>query len=159
MDSASPVSVVSAAPSQDERIMAALSHAAIILSLIGLVIPVILWVTQKDKSRYVAFQALQAIAFQLLRLVGLFIGLGCYMAAIFSTVFITAASDSPRYGGPPTTLFLIPFATLGVLGVFGIFFFIYAVVGAVMTLQGKDFRYILIGDWVERFMRPVSPGR
>lgn len=153
MDSPSSISAVSAAPSQDERLMAALSHAAIILSWIGLFIPVIIWVTQKDKSRYVAIQALQALVFQLLRMVALFIGLGCYMATLFSTVFMTATSTSSRYGGPPTAM-LIPLATLCVLGVFGAFFFIYAVVGVVMTIQGKDFRYVLIGEWVEQFVKP-----
>jgi uncharacterized Tic20 family protein len=158
MDSPSSIPTASVPPSQDERIMAALSHAAIILSLLGLVVPVVMWVTQKDKSRYVAFQALQAIALQLIRLVGFFIGMGCYMATIFSTVFMQAASSSSRTSGFPTAM-LIPFATLGVLGVFGLFFFLYAIVGAVMTLQGKDFRYFLIGDWVEQFMKPASPDR
>jgi len=148
-----------AAPSQDERMMAALAHGAILLSLMGLVVPIILWITQKDKSRYVAFQALQAIAFQLVRLVGVFFGLGCYMATIFSTMFLSAAaSESSRYGGPPTAFF-IPFAVLCVLGAFGVACFAYAVAGVVMTLMGRDFRYFLIGDWVEQFVQAASLGR
>ncbi len=123
MDSPASVSTVSAVPSSDERVMAALCHASIVLSLIGLVVPIVMWATQKDKSRYVAFQALQAVAFQLLRLVLLFIGMGCYMATVFSSVFMTAASESPRYGAFPPTM-LIPFAALCVLGVFTSIFFI-----------------------------------
>ena len=51
--------------SQDERIMAALSHATALLPFMGVIAPIVIWVTQKDKSQYVAFQALQAMAYQL----------------------------------------------------------------------------------------------
>jgi hypothetical protein len=36
------------------------------------------------------------------------------------------------------------------LGSFG--FIIYAIVAAVATFQGKDFRYMIIGSLVDRFM-------
>lgn len=36
----------------------------------------------------------------------------------------------------------------------GFLFMIYGVVGAVMALQGKNFRYVIIGRRVERFMQP-----
>jgi hypothetical protein len=36
----------------------------------------------------------------------------------------------------------------------GAAFMVYGIVGAVMTFQGKSFRYIIIGNRVERFMQP-----
>jgi uncharacterized Tic20 family protein len=52
-------------PTQDERVMAALSHASALLPMMVIIAPIIIWVTQKEKSQYVAFQSLQAIAYQL----------------------------------------------------------------------------------------------
>jgi uncharacterized Tic20 family protein len=57
--------MASTRPTQDDRIMAALSHITVILPFFGVVAPIIIWVTQKEKSQYVAFQALQALAYQL----------------------------------------------------------------------------------------------
>jgi tetratricopeptide (TPR) repeat protein len=48
----------------DERILAGLSHGGIILSVFGLLIPVFIWITQREKSRFVAFQSLQALDYQ-----------------------------------------------------------------------------------------------
>jgi len=45
---------------QDERIMAAMAHATIIFSAVGLIGPLIIWGTQREKSEFLAFQALQA---------------------------------------------------------------------------------------------------
>jgi uncharacterized Tic20 family protein len=50
---------------QDERILAALAHGAILLPIYGIIIPTIIWITQKEKTRYVSFQSLQALAFHL----------------------------------------------------------------------------------------------
>ena len=52
-------------PSQDERIMAGLAHISAILPMMGMVAPIVIWVTQKDKSKFVSFQALQAVSYQL----------------------------------------------------------------------------------------------
>lgn len=153
-----PIPAAPAAPSQDERLMAALCHGSLILGWAGLVVSVIMWITQKDKSRYVTVQALQALLFQLVRLAVTMVGLGCYMVAIFSTIFTTTASDAPRYGGPPPGFF-VPFAFLCVIGLVGMLFFAYAVYAVVMTIQGKEFYYLVIGDWVERFMQPAESRR
>ncbi len=64
-------------PTQDERIMAALSHASAIIPMMGVIAPIVIWATQKDKSSYVVFQALQAIVYQLCMVIAMIIGNGC----------------------------------------------------------------------------------
>ncbi len=59
-------------PNQEERIMAALSHGSVVLFGAGVIAAIVLWVTQKEKSAYVAFQALQATVYQM---IGLVVGL------------------------------------------------------------------------------------
>ena len=41
--------------SMEERLMAALSH------FFGMLVALVIWITQKDKSNFVRFQALQAV--------------------------------------------------------------------------------------------------
>ena len=145
-------------PTQDERVMAALSHVSAILPFMGMVAPIIIWVTQKEKSKYVAFQALQAMGFQLSMIVAWFIGMGCYMASFFATFLSIPFASSSSSTQPVEPLFslafLVPFVVLGVIFIGGFTFIVYGIVGAVMTFQGKPFRYVLIGNWVERFLRP-----
>ena len=57
-------------------------------------------------------------------------------------------------------LFLIPtffpFIIFGLIFLGGITFIIYGLVAAVMVLQGRDFRYIIIGERLERYLRSTS---
>ena len=145
-------------PTQDERVMAALSHVSAILPFMGTVAPIIIWVTQKEKSKYVAFQAFQALGFQLSMIVAWFIGMGCYMASFFATFLsipFASSSGTTQSGQPLFGLaFFVPFVVLGMFFIGGFAFIAYGIVGAVMTFKGKPFRYIFIGNWVERFLRP-----
>ncbi len=142
-------------PNQDERVMAALSHVSALLPMIGVIAPIVIWATQKEKSQYVAFQALQAVAYQLSMIAAWFIGMGCYMLSFFGTFFTIPFSDSSQSISPFFALgFIIPFLVFGAIFIGGFLFVVYGVIGAVMTFQGKSFRYVIIGNRVERFMQP-----
>lgn len=143
-------------PSQDERVMAALSHITILIPTIGVIAPIVIWVTQKDKSRYVAFQALQAAAFQLLIVLLWFVGMACYMGSFFLMVGGTTLT---RGGGPGPVgiMMFIPFLFLIGMLLIMLLFIILGVVAAVMTFQGKDFRYPIIGDWIARYTQASGP--
>jgi uncharacterized Tic20 family protein len=144
-------------PSQDERVMAALAQVSVLVPFLGVIAPIVIWVTQKDKSRYVAFQSLQAIAFQLTMVLAWFVGMGCYMCSFFSmfliiplaSAFGDSQSVSPLVGLP----FLAPFMILAAFFVGGFLFILYGIIAAIMTFQGKPFRYAIIGRWVERFLQ------
>lgn len=141
-------------PNQNDRIMAALSHVTALLPLMGIIGPIVIWATQKDKSEFVAFQALQAIVYQLTMILAWFIGMGCYMISFFG-MFLTipfAESSAPTAPGEMIGFF-IPFITMGAIFLGGAIFVIYGVIAAIMTVQGKDFRYALIGKQLERFMQ------
>ena len=146
-------------PTQDERVMAALSHAAALLPMMGVIAPIVIWVTQKEKSKYVAFQALQALAYQIIMILAWFVGMGCYMLSFFGNFLTLPLSDSSQSASPWLALgVIIPFIVFGAIFVGGILFVIYGAVGAVMAFQGKPFRYVIIGKKVERFMQP-QPGQ
>jgi len=142
-------------PTQNDKIMAALAHVSAMLPMMGVIAPIIIWATQKDKSEYVAFQALQAIVYQLLMIFAWFVGMGCYMLSAFSTILtipLTSGYESNPESLLPMLGFIFPLFIFGVIFIGGVIFVIYGVVGAVMTFQGKDFRYAVIGNRLTKYL-------
>src|SRR6188474_2692406 len=76
----------SLAPSQNERIMAAIAHISIFLPLTGLIAPIVIWFTQKTKSPYVTFHSLQAIGLQLTMILFWLLGMACNTCSFFSVL-------------------------------------------------------------------------
>jgi uncharacterized Tic20 family protein len=153
-------------PTPDERILAALAHITILVPLMGVIAPILIWVTQKDKSRYVGFQALQAVVFQLLLVLTWFLGMGCYMASFFISFIGMAGFGAGNPSSTPTSSpgevfgvvwVLIPFLVFGLMILAGLAFVIYGIIAAIQALRGTPFRYALIGDRVERFLQAGKP--
>lgn len=148
----------------DDRIMAALAHGATILGLWGIVISAVIWGTQKERSTYVRFQALQAMIYQIAGLaiqllLGLLWGLcgfGFFFLMVFGTMLSAALVEEPSY--MPLPMFLNMFSPLGVLCLMipylliWLGFIIYSLYGAYQVYQGRDFRYVVIGTRVERYL-------
>ena len=127
-----------ALPSQEERTWAMLAHLSILLNLIsgflGVVAALIIYLTYKDRSRYVAYQAMQAFLFQLIFWVGGGVIVGI---AWFLTTLLTAAIIGICLIPVATILSLIPLGAI-----------IYGIIAGVKCNEGDDFRYWLIGDLV-----------
>ncbi len=144
-------------PTQDERVMASLSHVSALLPMMGVIAPIVIWVTQREKSEYVAFQALQALVYQLVMIAAWIIGWGFYMCSFlvtFATIPFMSSSESSHSLDPLFFVsMIIPFLVLGAIFLGGFVFIVYGVVGAAMAFQGKPFRYLLIGSRIERFIQ------
>jgi uncharacterized Tic20 family protein len=148
---------ISVEPSKDSRTMAALAHAGIVIPLWGLICTIIIWITQREKSRFIRFQALQAIVYHivgmalstLLGTLTLFIGFIWFSSSPMAfTDFDHTTALGPGEFFPP---FLSPLVYIGVtIWSLQILYAIYGIVGAIQALRGRDFRYILIGPWLER---------
>jgi uncharacterized Tic20 family protein len=144
-------------PTSDEGLMAAISH------FFGLLIALIVWATQKDRSPYVRFQALQAMAFDLLVSVVIFLVVDCLITLVFAIlavgvgdIVLIGSSNNPS-AEPIRVLvslmtaipFLIPCVIIPVAGAI----FIARLVATIQTFQGKDFHYPWLGALVERSIR------
>jgi len=143
------------APGQNDKIMAALAHISAVLPFMGVIAPIIIWATQKDKSEYVAFQALQAVAYQLLMVLAWFIGMGCYMLS-FLSIFLTIPFSGT---GGETNLpisFIAPFIIFGAIFVGGAILIIYGIIGAINAFQGRNFRYLIIGNRLANYLQKKS---
>jgi uncharacterized Tic20 family protein len=134
---------------QNEMTMAALAHASVVLtfvialgsgglgSLLGILVPLLIWLTYKEKSAYVSFQALQATVFQVVSILlmvvvlatAILIGLCLMPFALLITVVLALL------------VLILPLAQLG-----------YGLYAAYETYQGRDFRYWLVGESLEKEM-------
>ena len=122
----------------DERTWAMLSHLSVLLNLVtgfgGPIAALIIYLVYKDRSRYVAYHALQSLVFQLVWWVGggALAGVSWAVSGVLSAVIIGLLCMPLA-----CVISLLPLAAL-----------VYGVVGAVQTSQGQDFKYWLVGDWV-----------
>lgn len=158
---------ISAGATQDERIMAALAHASVILPFWGLIGAIVIWATQREKSRFVGFQALQGAVYQLALVVGGFLGMACYMCSFFLVMFLglpigaLAAQEALRpdlvSGLLGIVITVFPFCIMGILALAGLACVLYGLYGAVQVLQGRDFRYAIVGRRLEQYLNQKAP--
>jgi uncharacterized Tic20 family protein len=137
--------------SQEERLLAALSHGSVFFSYVGIIAPIVIWATQKGKSAYTEFQALQALILQAVVLIFNLLFTACFMGAIFVPILMTLLVDNDAVGGVAFSGMFVAIMIMSFLMPFGYFaFMIYGIVGAIMTYQGKDFRYAVIANRLEK---------
>jgi len=148
---------------QNERTMAALAHASVVLTfvialgsgglgfLLGVLVPLLIWLAYKDKSAYVSFQALQATVFQAVSVIVMVIVVAVSIALIVVGWTVSGALTAILIG-----LCLMPFAVL-ITVVLALVVLIlpfaqlgYGLYAAYETYQGRDFRYWLIGEALEK---------
>jgi uncharacterized Tic20 family protein len=132
---------------QEVRLLAAISHVSVLFSNIGFFVPIVIYLTQKKKSSYLGFQSLQALIWQIVMFVFSILVSSCMVGAIFFPVLITAASQNEKLiglSGGSMLIAIIISVFVMIIGNLG--FIIYGIIGAVMTYQGKDFRYVFIGN-------------
>lgn len=126
----------------DDKLMSLISHLAVIIPNIGVVAPIVIWITQKDRSEFVRFNAIQAIFFQLV-----------FFALIMLSViigFILMFIAIPLMGEEPTVLFWVSMGIMSLYFPLWILFSVYAIVAGVKSFRGKIFRYLIIGRIIER---------
>ena len=136
--------------SVENRLLAAVAHGSIFAQGIGILVGVLVYITQRDKSRYAAFQGLQAAVFQLINLIitiGLWLVWGVFYG--LSMIPLIQLAEANPDAAPPAIFWIslgsmvIPLIYMVLVGAYGLW-------GGVRTWQGKDFRYLLIGSWLEK---------
>jgi uncharacterized membrane protein len=137
-------------PIQDERIMAAISHASIITSGFGIVAAAVIWLMQREKSSYVRFQALQALAYQFVGMLGTLLLWACW-GCFYSLSFIPMVQNPQAYEDAPPPIFWISLASTAIPLVIMGLWWLYGLYGGLRTLQGHDFRYFVLGPMVQRY--------
>lgn len=140
----------------DERVMGALAH------FFGLLTALLVWTTQKDKSRFLRFQSLQALAFDALLMVVSLVLTMCMMGIMVIGALALGFSAAQGSSLPDS---IIPFGMATMLFPFGMFLCIMPVslaallvrtIAAASVANGRDFRYPWIASLVDRFLAGTS---
>jgi len=122
----------------DEHTWAMLAHLSVLVNLftgvLGPVVALIIYLMFANRSKYVAYHAMQSFLFQLVVWYGIgvmwgIVGLLCIVIIGFVLAPIACIL---------TPIFLLGMAIAPIYGIWG----------AIQTSQDQDFKYWLIGDWV-----------
>jgi len=142
------------ARTKDDKTLAALAHGSIVLGLFtngvgGIVAALMIWATQKEKSPYAAAQALQSMVYQGLTFMITMLAWCCWGILYALMIVVPLVSNPGAYEvAPPAGLWVglllmvVPFGIWGLTILYGLY-------GAVRCYGGHDFKYAIIGDWLE----------
>lgn len=126
--------------SSDERVFALVCHLSMFFG--AFVVPLIVYFIQKDKSKFAAFNALQAVYFH----ITYFIFIILFYGIVFLVVGFDPESNSrgeDLFSGSSVT-FIILFVVLFIALIF--YFIIYAIVTAIKSYQGYIKKYPMVGN-------------
>ncbi len=149
-------------PGADEWTTAALAHASVLVTLIlafaggvgalvGLLVPLVIYISYRDRSRFVALHALQSLAYQSLGIVAYGV-LAAALAATVTLAWVISGLLSVVVVGlllMPVALLATALMVLLLLGV-PLVWAGYGLYAAYHVYERGSFRYLLIGDWIER---------
>jgi uncharacterized Tic20 family protein len=137
---------------REDQLVAAVSHAAILIPLMGFLVPFFLATMDKEKSKLNRFQVMQSLIFQLLGQVINFVLFGCQMVLvlIIGIPIVLLNFDGQLFTSEPVIL------GLGLLIIFLLLinFFILLVtpllatlgiIASVQVLRGKMYHYPILG--------------
>ena len=122
------------APSSSERLMATLAHLSIWVPHFGIIAPLVIWLSNRGHAPFAAYQAKQAFYFHL------------SIIALTWLIVIVAV------------LFVLLTLGIGLIAIVGLWPLlpalhlapmIYGTVAAIQAHDGRDFRYVVIGNLVE----------
>jgi uncharacterized Tic20 family protein len=139
---------------KDERTLAGLAHASILLGPFtngvgGLVTALVIWLTQKESSAYVAKQSLQALVYQAIVFLVTMTAWCCWGALWMAMIFVPLFADPAAFeAAPPPGLWAGLLLMVIPLGIWGLTI-LYGLWGALRCFGGHDFDYAIIGNWIE----------
>lgn len=146
MSAQQPTHEVPPLSAQEERTWGMLAHASVwlhlVLPVVALVVPAVLYLAYRERSKTVAFHSLQAFLFQAIVMVG---GgtLAAFAWALTGALFKTVVAFLLGILCVPIALLFsaLPLAAL-----------VYGLIAAIEVYHGHPFRYPLVAHWAEELM-------
>ncbi len=128
----------------EEKRWAIISHLSAFMSGTGLIVPSFVWAENRQKSKRIAFQALQALGYQSL-------GYTLWaMVMMLVITMLTLATLRELQNKDGLTLFVTTHIIV-TLALYAIYLLI-PIIGAVKCALGQDFRYPLLGNRLARMV-------
>ncbi|MFQ5593733.1 MAG: DUF4870 domain-containing protein [Anaerolineae bacterium] len=140
--------------SDDEKTLAGLAHASIILGLLtsglgGPIAALVIWLVKREDSPWVGFQALQALVYQLLGMAVATVTFMCWLAVYLASLAPIIMNPGQYQDSPPAGFFA-SFALLCIPFGIGMLWTLYGLWGALRAWQGENFRYVILGNALAR---------
>lgn len=130
-------------PSTEERLMASLAHASVVVFGPGILVGVFIWLTQKEKAAYASRQGLQAAVFQTIGMI-VTMALWVVWGIFYALTWIPFVQNPELLDGPPPPIFWIGMISMVVPLLVMLVWSLYGLWGALQSFRGRDFRYVMI---------------
>jgi len=148
----------------EERVAASMAHFAIVYPLWGMLPSLIFLLLPSGRSRYLKFHSLQTIIFQAVSTLVTFVLGGLAFVILLASVLpvIVQLQSGAPLDIPPMESIAGFFVFMICLVVVMLIVPLYQILGqwaGLRILQGHEYRYPVIGRWVERWLvkREVAP--
>lgn len=151
----------------EDNWVSGICHSTAILQIWGLITPLVIWFSQKERSMKLRFQAMQATLYQLIAFAAYIIGTGAYMVFFFIMMiglflFAPDASSTGPAGDLSPAAGIIFFIFVGIIMLIYLIaiiatpiYFVLAAIASILTIRGKDFKYPILGNILLRRMNPT----
>jgi len=119
---------------------------------------VIVWMLQKEKSRFIRFHATQALTFDFIVMIGTSVLFFCVFGTVFVEMFgaiFAGINNSSSPDSIPVLIYtpaLMPFTLFTCIFPFTFGLTILRIIAAISVLTGRDFHYPWLGRRVEKFL-------
>lgn len=136
----------------EERALAALAHAGIVLNsfnLLGVVGATLIWATHRERSRYVAEHALYALIFQVCSLLMVML-MGFVWGSCLLLSFLPAILRPELYRTDPPVTFWLALSPILVILLAVLTSVVYGLVGAWAAWNGRAFHYGPVGRFIKQ---------
>jgi uncharacterized Tic20 family protein len=130
--------------SQEERLLGLFAHLSMFFG--SLIVPIIFWAINKDKSKFVTFHSLQALFFHIAYTVVLVFLVIFVAVAGMAAGLIVPGQDGPSHMGALQVIVLMAIAVVVLGFVFGCVAL--AIINSISAYKGGMKKYPLIGNIV-----------
>jgi len=125
--------------------MAAIAHGSVVVFGPGILIGVLIWLTQKEKSAYASRQGLQAAVYQLLGMI-VIMAMWVLWGIFYAISWIPMVQNPEQFEAAPPPIFWIGLASMVIPLLVMLAWALYGLLGALQCLRGRDFSYLLLGN-------------
>ena len=126
----------------DERMLGLFSHLSLFLG--GILVPIIFWATNKDKSKFVTFHSLQALWFHIAYIVVIILMVIILVIIGAGFGLLSAGLHGSHAGGAFIVIFMVAFYGALFLSIFGCM--AYSIYMGIKAYHGELKKYPIIGN-------------
>jgi uncharacterized Tic20 family protein len=147
----------------EDQVAAAASHGACIIPMFGALLPLIVWITQKERGGLLRFQSLQALLYQALGTAAYLVIMVLYFLSFLlmmgGTVLGAAAFGDNSDAGLIALLvtFLPATCLIVVLMIGGPLYHLFGFIASVRVLRGHDYNYPVLGRYLRKRSAAAAP--